>query len=536
MNQIFRPTSIIVATVVLTIFLFFPVIWMAKQEYQQFDHLIQHELPFNIVTEKIIYLDEALTMSASMYANTGDSAWKTRYELFNSKFDLELNNFKRLAYHRLITERAKTIDAANQKLTKIEKQSFILVEQGKNAEAQALLFSVEYGTEKIKLGASIETSQYYISKELQDAITSYSQEMVCSILFSIVSLILLIPLWVIVLRLLKNYLKARTIAQSALIKANQELELRVEQRTQELSHKHIQLKQTVKELQQTQTQLIHTEKMSSLGQMVAGIAHEINNPLNFISGNLKYTQTFIQDLFNLIDIYQQHYSTPPEVIQTVIEDMDLDFASQDFTQMLSSMTQGVNRIQGIVKSLRTFSRLDEAELKEVDIHESIDSTLLMLQYRLQSTHKQCEICLIKEYAPLPLIECYSSELNQVFFNIFNNAIDALENRRLQCIFEQDNAKVSNLCIRTEAINESWIAIHIIDNGTGIDESVKNKIFDPFFTTKIVGQGTGLGLSTSYQTVVKRHFGKLYCNSKIGQGAEMVIEIPVTQKSAIKAVL
>ncbi|WP_225894213.1 sensor histidine kinase [Atlanticothrix silvestris] len=509
---------------------------MARQEYQQFNHLIQHEVPINTITEKIIYLDEVLTMSANMYTNTSNVNWKTRHDLFSEKLDLEINKFRKLASHHFVTERVKTIDAANQKLTKIEEQSFILVEQGKNAEAQALLSSVEYGTEKIKLGASIETSQHYIFKELQDAITSYRQKMFFSIFFAIVSLILLIPLWIIVLRLLKKYLKAKNNAQSALTKANQELELRVEQRTQELSHKNIQLKQIVKELQQTQTQLIHAEKMSSLGQMVAGIAHEINNPLNFISGNLKYTQTFIQDLFKLIDIYQQHYLTPPKEIQIAIEDMDLDFASQDFTQMLSSMTQGVNRIQGIVKSLRTFSRLDEAELKEVDIHESIDSTLLMLQYRLQSTHKQCKICLIKEYAALPLIECYSSELNQVFLNILSNAIDALEERRLQCMVEQKNTHISNLCIRTEIISKSWIAIHIIDNGTGIDESIKHKIFDPFFTTKTVGQGTGLGLSVSYQIVVNRHSGKLYCNSTIGQGTEIVIEIPVTQKSAMKAIL
>jgi signal transduction histidine kinase len=173
--------------------------------------------------------------------------------------------------------------------------------------------------------------------------------------------------------------------------------------------------------------------------------------------------------------------------------MDLDFVRQDFTQIIGSMREGVNRIQGIVKSLRTFSRLDEAELKKADIHESIDSTLLMLQYRLQSTDNQCEICLIKEYANLPLIECYSSDLNQVILNILSNAIDALENRRLQCMIESNNTYTSNLCIRTEVISKSWIGIHIIDNGTGIDESVKHKIFDPFFTTKTVGKGTGLGL-------------------------------------------
>ncbi|QLE55974.1 sensor histidine kinase [Nostoc sp. TCL26-01] len=534
MNQIFRPASTVAATVVLTIFLFLPVIWMSNEAYKQFNYIIQHELPLKNVTEKIIYLDEVLTMSANMYANTGNEQWKTRYELFGRELDTALQQFMNLAEHRFLIERAKTINTSNQKLIEIEKQSFALTKQGQIAAAQALLSSIEYQTEKTKLGASIDTSSYYIFRELHTEITSYRGHLFLSILFSVLSLILLIPLWFIVLCLLQDYLKARKTAQSALLQANQELELRVDQRTHELSDKNIRLKQTVKELKQTQTQLIHAEKMSSLGQMVAGIAHEINNPLNFISGNLSYTKAFTQDLLNLVNIYQQHYSQPPAAIQTVIEDMDLDFATQDFTQMLSSMMQGVNRIQGIVQSLRTFSRLDESELKKVDIHESIDSTLLMLQYRLQSTHNQCKICLIKEYAVLPLVECYSSELNQVFLNILSNAIDALEERRLQCMLEQDNNHVSNLCIRTEVISPSWIGIHCIDNGMGISDSIKHKIFDPFFTTKAIGKGTGLGLSTSYQVIVKQHSGKLSCNSTIGKGTEIVIEIPVAQTSAINS--
>ncbi|MBN3925444.1 ATP-binding protein [Nostoc sp. NMS4] len=528
MKKIFRPTSIVVATVVLTILLFIPVIWMTGQEYKQFNDLIENELPINRVTEQIVYLDEVLTMSANMYASTGDASWEKRYQVFGFELDLTLRRFMQLAEHRFLIEHGKTIEDANQKLIKIEEQSFALTEQGKKLEAQALLVSVEYETEKTKLKASIEMIKFYLLQELKGHINNYRKNMFFSILFSIISFILLIPLWFKVLSLLSDYLKDIKTAQYALLKSNQELELRVEERTQELSNKNIQLKQIFKELQQTQVELIHVEKMSSLGQMVAGIAHEINNPLNFISGNLNYTQAFIQDLFNLVDIYQQHYSTPPEVIQTAIKDMDLDFVRRDFTKIFGSMIEGVNRIKDIVRSLRTFSRLDEAELKEADIHENIDSTLLILEHHFQQTNKKCEVRIIKEYAALPLVECYSSELNQAMMNILSNAIEALEKRRLQCMIDQKNDYISTIRISTEVISQSSIRIHIIDNGTGIDESIKHKIFDPFFTTKDVGQGTGLGLSTSYQIIVNRHAGKLYCNSISEQSTEIVIEIPVSQ--------
>lgn len=527
-NKIFRPTSIIISTVALTIFLFIPVILMTWEGYEAFSNIIEDEIPFYNLIEQMVYLDEGLTMSANMYANTGNIAWQKRYEVFGSELDLNLKKSRQLAEHYFIIERVKTIDTANRKLVKIEEQVFTLVKQDKKAEAQALLSSIEYETDKNNFQASIQTIKFYLKTELKDYINDYNQNLFYCLLFSIMSFILLIPLWIKVLHLLSQYLKYLKATQSALFQINEELEFQVEQRTQELSNQNIKLKQIFKELQETQVELIHVEKMSSLGQMVAGVAHEINNPLNFISGNLIYTQSLIQDLFTLADMYQQHYSIPPEAIQTAIEDMDLDFVRHDFTQTLTSMIQGVNRIKGIVKSLRTFSRLDEAELKEADIHESIDSTLLVLEHRLQPTHNKCEICLIKEYAVLPLVECYSSELNQVLLNILSNAIDALEKRRLQCNFEQNNDYTSTICIKTEVISKSWIRIHIIDNGTGIDESIKHKVFDPFFTTKDVGLGTGLGLSTSYQIIVNRHSGKLYFNSTTVQGVEIVIEIPVSQ--------
>jgi PAS domain S-box-containing protein len=281
------------------------------------------------------------------------------------------------------------------------------------------------------------------------------------------------------------------------------------------------LELALQELGNTQTQLIQTEKMSSLGQMVAGIAHEINNPVNFIYGNITPTNEYVQDLLTLIELYQKYYPKPNQEIQTCIANIDLDFLKEDLPKILSSMKLGANRIREIVLSLRNFSRLDEAEMKQVDIHEGIDSTLLILQNRLKDKPNNPGIKVIKKYGNLPLVECYAGQLNQVFMNILNNAIDALDDSSLQQI------RKSQICISTEIV-DSNIMIRIADNGTGMTEEVKQKIFDPFFTTKPVGSGTGLGMSISYQIIVQKHGGELECVSTLGEGTEFIISIPVRQ--------
>ena len=310
---------------------------------------------------------------------------------------------------------------------------------------------------------------------------------------------------------LAKEIQKRKYAEEALSQANEELELRVEERTAAL-------KETLNELQNTQTQLIQTEKMSSLGQMVAGVAHEINNPVSFIGGNLTYAQEYIKDLLKLVQLYQQYYPNPSQEIQEEIKVIDLDFLVSDLTKLLNSMTVGTQRIQEIVKSLRNFSRLDEAELKQVNIHEGIDSTLMILEHRLQATHEHSEIKVIKEYAKLPLVECYPGKLNQVFMNIIANAIDALS-----------DGVGPQIHIRTELLDDRWVAITIADNGPGMNEQVRSKLFDPFFTTKPVGKGTGIGLSISYQIIVEKHGGELNCLSDLGQGAFFVIKIPIQQQ-------
>jgi PAS domain S-box-containing protein len=310
------------------------------------------------------------------------------------------------------------------------------------------------------------------------------------------------------------------------------------QSERELKLKNQQLKQTLRQLKQTQAQLIQNEKMISLGQMVAGIAHEINNPVSFIYGNVSYARDYAQQLLHLVQLYAKHYPEPVPEIQTEIAAFDLDFLMRDFPNVLRSMKEGANRIREIVLSLRTFSRLDEAHKKEANIHEGIDSTLLLLQHRLKKQPSQLEIQVKKEYGPIPPIECYPGQLNQVFMNLLSNAIEALEGQ----------AKPGAIAICTEIVRDrksltsgpeeqttnnrqsttDAVIIRIIDNGPGIPCHVKKHIFDPFFTTKPVGVGTGLGLSISHSIVVEKHGGKLTCNSTPGQGTEFIIELPVKQ--------
>ncbi|OUL22827.1 diguanylate cyclase [Nostoc sp. RF31YmG] len=289
------------------------------------------------------------------------------------------------------------------------------------------------------------------------------------------------------------------------------------------------LTEALHKLQETQAQLIQQEKMSSLGQLVAGVAHEINNPINFIHGNLSPADEYVQELLELLKLYQEHYPHPDLEIQDFSEAIDLEFIAGDLTKLLSSMKIGTNRIREIVLSLRNFSRLDEADMKEVDIHEGIDSTLLILQNRLKAKPEFVGIEIIKEYGNLPLVECYPGQINQVFMNIINNAIDALDNYNTQHNQQDNFRNTSQIIIRTELANYNRVIVRIADNGPGITQEVIGKLFDPFFTTKPVGKGTGLGLSISYQIVVEKHCGVLRCESELGKGTEFWIEIPLQQK-------
>ncbi|MEA5499252.1 GAF domain-containing sensor histidine kinase [Limnoraphis robusta] len=296
-----------------------------------------------------------------------------------------------------------------------------------------------------------------------------------------------------------------------------------------------QLAHTLEELQKTQTKLIQTEKMSGLGRLVAGIAHEINNPVSFIYGNLAYTSEYTENLLYLLELYQKYYPEPPSEIQEYTESIELDFLCSDLPKIVSSMRIGADRIRQLVLSLRNFSRLDEAQVKAVDIHEGIENTLMILQHRLRGSANIPEIQVIKSYGDLPPVECYASLLNQVFMNIISNAIDALEydynqlkNREVQASVYSPKISIETSFLKGETKELDSVKISIIDNGLGIEAEHLPKIFDPFFTTKPIGQGTGLGLSISYQIIVEKHRGSLNCISQPGESTEFAISLPIYQ--------
>lgn len=296
-------------------------------------------------------------------------------------------------------------------------------------------------------------------------------------------------------------------------------ELEVSQKT--VTSRSAELETTLQNLQTMQAQMLQTEKMSALGQMVAGVAHEINNPVNFIYANIHYLQEYSQNILQLIKLYNCHYPNPANEILDFENDIDLEFMQEDLTKIVSSTKVGSERIRAIVLSLRIFSRLDEAEFKTVDIHQGIESAILLLQHRLKPNSNRLQILLVRDYGVLPNVKCYAGELNQVFINLLANAIDALE---------EVDKNILKITIRTSLVDANWIEIAIADNGVGIPESVKTKVFNPFFTTKPVGKGTGMGLAISYQIVCEKHGGKLDCFSSIGEGTEFKIQIPIQQLS------
>jgi PAS domain S-box-containing protein len=318
----------------------------------------------------------------------------------------------------------------------------------------------------------------------------------------------------------------------------------LQQSESQLREQTIQLQRALQKLKHTQAQLVQSEKMSALGQLVGGVAHEVNNPINFIYGNIEYINQYVQSLLHFLHLYAKYYPNPAPEIKAKAEEIDLDFIVEDLPKLMSSMKLGTERIRGIVLSLRNFSRLDESQKKQVNIHEGLDSTLVILQSQLIANSRLSAIEIIKDYGNLPLVDCYPGQLNQVFINIFSNALNALEEQRYWGAGKLENSQQAQQtnnsasyppislppCIRihTQVLDAHDIVIRIADNGCGMTELVKERIFDPFFTTQPVGKGTGLGLSICYQIIIEKHKGKLKCTSEPGKGTEFWIQIPIQQ--------
>ncbi|MDJ1185741.1 sensor histidine kinase [Roseofilum casamattae] len=298
----------------------------------------------------------------------------------------------------------------------------------------------------------------------------------------------------------------------------------LEQRTQDLQN-------ALNEMQQIQLQLIQSEKMSALGQMVAGVAHEINNPLSFVYGNLEHAREYTASFLELLKLYQQYYPQPHPAIADAIVEMDLPFLEGDTFELFQSMQDGADRIKNIITSLRTFSRLDEADFKTIDIHEGIESTLTLLQTRLRAQNWRSQIEVRKEYGHLPQLKCYAGQLNQVFMSILSNSIDAIE----QCLAEntsrtkvQPQIAIRTICQSNVQSEHQEIIISISDNGIGISPENIDRIFDPFFTTKDIGKGTGLGMAIAHQIITEKHNGTITCSSELNKGTTFAIILPTPQ--------
>jgi two-component system, NtrC family, sensor kinase len=487
-------------------------------------------------TPKLIYfLTEPvrLELEYSRFLEYINAINRLLYQIKNSLdiLDLESGNFNQTDKNQTIALSIQTyIDSIKdyaQKLEIIEKQSASTWTTTRINPAS--LLETNQKSKKLDLAVNKVSQQMSLliteiqDKEAQRTLQSLNRAKELGTYVLVISLIIAVSLAIILAMytswIIASPIEATTkIAQQVTQESNFTLfapvttEDEVGQLTTSLNQLIQRVAEYTEELNLAQSQLIQTEKMSSLGQMVAGIAHEINNPVNFIYGNIEHTKNYFQDLLEIIYIYQQNCPQIETVIEKKIEEIDLEYIISDLPKILGSMKMGTERIRQIVLSLRNFSRLDEAEVKSVDLHEGIDNTLLILNNRIKD-----KIEIIKKYEDLPLVECYPAQINQVFMNILNNAIDAL--------LSAEEQLQKQITIQTEMTNSDSIQIKIQDNGIGIPLEIQNKIFDPFFTTKPVGSGTGLGLSICYQ-IMEKHQGKIIVNSQLGQGTEFAISLPI----------
>ena len=339
-----------------------------------------------------------------------------------------------------------------------------------------------------------------------------------------------------VLARVAHHLTIRRLQQDLSIQ-NAQLQAEIEARKQvelELRQKRDRLEQALQDINRAQVQMIQTEKMSSLGQLVAGMTHEINNPINFVQGNLIHTATYTQQLLSLLFSYQSAFPNSPPELQAQLDSIDLDFMQTDLPKLIASMEVGTARILSIVQSLQVFSRVDESSLQFFDLHEGIESSLLLLQHRFSPNVWRSKIIIEQQYELMFPVECYAGQINQVFMHLLNNAIDAIDESWMRktsnCPMQNPDTVLLSPKVKivTRAIDNDWVQVQISDTGLGIDDAVRSRIFDPFFTTKPIGQGTGLGLSTSYQIIQTQHGGRI-CQREISGETIFSIEIPRQQR-------
>jgi signal transduction histidine kinase len=510
-----RPISTIFSTILLTFLLFFPLGLNAWTAYQQFNRVIVSDLHLQKLMGTIVYLDEVLTMSAQMNAATGETSWEQRYKKVEPQLDAAIKESIHLAPDAYDASITSITDVANLKLVEMESQSFDWVRQGKREKAVALLRGPAYAAQKRIYAEGTEKTTIAINQRIQNNQSQFSQNLLFSILVSIGSLLILLPIWTLILRLLNQYLSDVRSARYSLQLLNEELESRVESRTAELT-------KTLHDLQQMQLSVVQVEKMSGLGNLVAGVAHEINNPIGFLNGSVSHAKTYISDLLAHLDVYEQN-TEKLAIIQDHADEIELDFIRSDLPKLLTSMSGAIDRIKNISTSLRNFSRADTEHLVKANLQEGIESTILILSYRLKANEFRPAIKIEFNPGDIPEISCFPGQLNQVFMNLLANAIDMFDEMAQAQSFS--TIQPQQITIEFHLIDQQ-IEISIRDNGIGMSEEVKAKIFDHLFTTKVVGKGTGLGLAIARQIVVEKHRGNLTVDSIVGQGTVFTIRLPI----------